>query len=46
MIERLMKNGTRVQHAWGMTETSPIGTVGGPTADWDSSPSIRRSRRR
>jgi fatty-acyl-CoA synthase len=36
MIERLMKNGTRVQHAWGMTETSPIGTVGGPTADWES----------
>ncbi|KPP96560.1 long-chain fatty acid--CoA ligase [Erythrobacter sp. HL-111] len=35
MIERLMKNGTRVQHAWGMTETSPIGTVGGPTWDWD-----------
>ena len=36
MIERLMKNGTRVQHAWGMTETSPIGTVGGPTHDWDT----------
>jgi acyl-CoA synthetase (AMP-forming)/AMP-acid ligase II len=36
MIERLMKNGTRVQHAWGMTETSPIGTVGGPTWDWDT----------
>ena len=35
MIERLMRNGTRVQHAWGMTETSPIGTVGGPTWDWD-----------
>jgi fatty-acyl-CoA synthase len=35
MIERLLKNGTRVQHAWGMTETSPIGTVGGPTFDWD-----------
>ena len=35
MIERLMKNGTRVQHAWGMTETSPIGTVGGPTGNWD-----------
>ncbi|MEC7624450.1 MAG: AMP-binding protein, partial [Pseudomonadota bacterium] len=35
MIERLMKNGTRVQHAWGMTETSPIGTVGGPTGDWE-----------
>ena len=36
MIERLMKNGTRVAHAWGMTETSPIGTVGAPTHDWDS----------
>ncbi len=36
MVERLMKNGTRVQHAWGMTETSPIGTLGGPTGDWDS----------
>lgn len=36
MIERLLKNGTRVQHAWGMTETSPIGTVGGPTVDWDT----------
>ena len=35
MIERLMRNGTRVQHAWGMTETSPIGTVGGPTANWE-----------
>ena len=35
MIERLMRNGTRVQHAWGMTETSPIGTVGGPTHDWE-----------
>lgn len=34
MIERLMKNGTRVAHAWGMTETSPIGTVGAPTHDW------------
>ncbi|MEE4200440.1 long-chain fatty acid--CoA ligase [Erythrobacter sp.] len=35
MIKRLLENGTRVQHAWGMTETSPIGTVGGPTWDWD-----------
>ncbi|WP_336986326.1 long-chain fatty acid--CoA ligase [Altererythrobacter aquiaggeris] len=35
MIERLMKNGTRVAHAWGMTETSPIGTCGAPTHDWD-----------
>ncbi len=35
MIRRLLENGTRVQHAWGMTETSPIGTVGGPTHDWE-----------
>ena len=35
MIERLMKHGIRVAHAWGMTETSPIGTVGAPTPDWE-----------
>ncbi len=35
MIERLMGAGIRVAHAWGMTETSPIGTVGAPTPDWD-----------
>jgi acyl-CoA synthetase (AMP-forming)/AMP-acid ligase II len=35
MVERLMKAGIRVGHAWGMTETSPIGTVGSPTYDWD-----------
>jgi fatty-acyl-CoA synthase len=35
MIERLMKMGIRVGHAWGMTETSPIGTIGAPTWDWD-----------
>lgn len=35
MIERLMKMGVRVNHAWGMTETSPIGTMGAPSADWD-----------
>ncbi len=35
MIERLMRVGVRVAHAWGMTETSPIGTMGAPTADWD-----------
>ena len=36
MIERLMKADIRVAHAWGMTETSPIGTIGAPTWDWDS----------
>jgi acyl-CoA synthetase (AMP-forming)/AMP-acid ligase II len=36
MIERLMKLGIRVNHAWGMTETSPIGTMGAPSADWDT----------
>jgi len=35
MIERLMRMGVRVNHAWGMTETSPIGTMGAPSADWD-----------
>jgi len=35
MIERLMRMGIRVGHAWGMTETSPIGTIGSPPADWD-----------
>jgi fatty-acyl-CoA synthase len=35
MIERLMKMGIRVGHAWGMTETSPIGTMGAPPRDWD-----------
>jgi acyl-CoA synthetase (AMP-forming)/AMP-acid ligase II len=35
MIERFMKQGVRVAHAWGMTETSPIGTMGSPTSNWD-----------
>ena len=34
MISRIMKMGARVNHAWGMTETSPIGTMGAPSADW------------
>ncbi|RIA46995.1 fatty-acyl-CoA synthase [Hephaestia caeni] len=35
MIERLMRMGVRVNHAWGMTETSPIGTMGARSPDWD-----------
>ncbi len=35
MIERIMKMGVRVNHAWGMTETSPLGTAGAPSWDWD-----------
>ncbi len=35
MIERIMKMGARVNHAWGMTETSPIGTMGAPSSDWE-----------
>src|SRR3546814_13981920 len=27
--------GVRVNHAWGMTETSPIGTMGARGPDWD-----------
>ena len=36
IIERLMKMGIRLNHAWGMTETSPIGTMGSPSANWDA----------
>ncbi len=35
MIERLMAQGIHVAHAWGMTETSPIGTMGARPFDWD-----------
>ena len=35
MIERIMKMGVRVNHAWGMTETSPIGTIGALPVEWD-----------
>lgn len=35
MVERFMKQGIRVAHAWGMTETSPIGTTGAETWNWD-----------
>ncbi len=35
MIERIMRMGVRVNHAWGMTETSPIGTMGACSPDWD-----------
>ena len=35
MIERIMRMGVRVSHAWGMTETSPIGTMGARSPEWD-----------
>tara|TARA_B100000678_G_scaffold290020_1_gene301943 strand:- start:1477 stop:2415 length:939 start_codon:yes stop_codon:yes gene_type:complete len=35
MIARIMKMGVRVNHAWGMTETSPIGTIGALPVEWD-----------
>ncbi|HEV2746318.1 MAG TPA: long-chain fatty acid--CoA ligase [Allosphingosinicella sp.] len=35
MIEYFVERGIRVGHAWGMTEMSPIGTVGAPLAHWD-----------
>ena len=34
IVERFMRMGVRVSHAWGMTETSPIGTMGAPSPDW------------
>ena len=36
MIERFMRVGVNVAHAWGMTETSPIGTTGSKPYDWDN----------
>lgn len=35
MIEWFRSRGIEVGHAWGMTETSPIGTLGAPPADWE-----------
>jgi fatty-acyl-CoA synthase len=35
MIERFMHAGVYVLHAWGMTETSPIGTIGQRPYNWD-----------
>ncbi|MEO7787336.1 MAG: long-chain fatty acid--CoA ligase [Sphingomicrobium sp.] len=35
MILWFRAKGIHVMHAWGMTETSPIGSVGGRPANWD-----------
>ncbi|HEX2762319.1 MAG TPA: long-chain fatty acid--CoA ligase [Allosphingosinicella sp.] len=35
MIQWFTDRGIRVGHAWGMTEMSPLGTVGAGTGDWD-----------
>ena len=35
MIRWLRSRGVEVGHAWGMTETSPIGTCGAPPAGWE-----------
>jgi acyl-CoA synthetase (AMP-forming)/AMP-acid ligase II len=35
MIEWFRSKGIAVGHAWGMTETSPIGTMGAPPAGWE-----------
>jgi acyl-CoA synthetase (AMP-forming)/AMP-acid ligase II len=34
VIARLMQEGVRVCHAWGMTETSPVATMSDETHDW------------
>ena len=36
MIEWFRDRGIHVGHAWGMTETSPIGTMGAPPANWEA----------
>jgi fatty-acyl-CoA synthase len=35
-IRWFRKRNIRVNHLWGMTEMTPIGTVGAPPANWDS----------
>ena len=35
-IRWFRERGIRVRHLWGMTEMSPIGTVGSPPANWES----------
>jgi fatty-acyl-CoA synthase len=35
MIEKLMRQGIRLAHAWGMTETSPIATIAFEPQDFD-----------
>ena len=35
VVEKFMAMGMRVMHAWGMTETSPVGTAGGEPPGWD-----------
>jgi len=34
-IRWFRERGIRVNHLWGMTEMSPVGTVGAPPANWD-----------
>ncbi|MGN6848530.1 MAG: long-chain fatty acid--CoA ligase [Sphingomicrobium sp.] len=34
-IRWFQKRGIRVNHLWGMTEMSPVGTVGAPPGNWD-----------
>ena len=35
-IRWFRERGIRVNHLWGMTEMSPVGTVGAPPANWES----------
>jgi fatty-acyl-CoA synthase len=35
-IRWFRQRGIRVNHLWGMTEMTPVGTVGAPPANWDS----------
>jgi acyl-CoA synthetase (AMP-forming)/AMP-acid ligase II len=42
MIDWFRKHGIDIGHAWGMTETSPIGTCRSKPPDWDSLDSDRQ----
>ena len=46
MMERFDRFGLTIIHAWGMTETSPLGSVSRPPAELDDEPEAARLRYR
>jgi fatty-acyl-CoA synthase len=46
MMERFDRFGLTIVHAWGMTETSPLGSVSRPPAELDDAPEEERLRYR
>jgi fatty-acyl-CoA synthase len=44
MIRAFEKRGVRLVHAWGMTETSPLGTISGPLPDAPKGSELKQGR--